>query len=58
MYLYELIVHVNLIKCGQLLIAIHFYLNVFFREYNLITNRMTRSENMMENNNQIDPRFW
>ena len=35
------------------------YLNVFIRAYNLIINRMTRSKNMMaENNNQIDLKFW
>ena len=33
-------------------------LNVFIRAYNLIINRMTRSENMVEKNNQIDPKFW
>ena len=38
--------------------TVHYYLNVFFRVYNLTTNRMTRSENMMENNNQIDLKFW
>ena len=34
------------------------YLNVFIRAYNLIIYRMTRSENVMENNNQIDLKFW
>ena len=35
------------------------YLNVFIWAYNLIINRMTRSKNMMaENNNQIDLKFW
>ena len=35
------------------------YLNVFIRACNLIINRMTRSKNMMaENNNQIDLKFW
>ena len=34
------------------------YLNAFIRACNLIINRMTRNENMMENNNHIDLNFW
>ena len=33
------------------------YLNVFIMEYNFIINRMARSKNMMENNDQIDLKF-
>ena len=33
-------------------------LNVSIRPYNLIINRVARSENMMENNNQRDLKFW
>ena len=39
--------------CNKIIDA-KYDLNVFIRAYNLIINRMTRSENMMENNNQID----
>ena len=34
------------------------FIVLFIRAYNLIVNRITRSENLMENNNQIDLKFW
>ena len=40
------------------LLKTDFTLNVFTCAYNLIINRMTRSENMMKNNNQINLKFW
>ena len=34
-----------------------YFFKCIHRPYNLIINKMTRSEKMMENNNQIDLKF-
>ena len=39
---------------GYVVLVCLYYLNAFIRAYNLIINRITKRENMTENNNQID----
>ena len=46
----------QIITCNKIIDS-KYDLNVFIRVYNLIMNRMTRSESMMENNNQIELKY-
>ena len=48
----------NISRCIQIFWIECKYLNIFIPAYKLIINRMTRSKNMMESNNQINLKFW